>query len=449
MAALTACGRIDFDPAVAVPTVRYDHVFPVYITGYTIPTLVPVVTGIPDHFEIAPALPPGLAIDPMVGTIDGTPAAVVAPAFYTVTASNARGAASTTIRLRTADGYVVNDSGDADDATPGDMLCETATGNGLCTLRAAETEVNADGGSKGVVLILAQTIALGRSLSDLVQSLELVGVDTTSVIIDGNGASIVSFGGAVSLTFSYLTAQSSGPINHNYIPGITLVVDHALVRNNAGFAALGAGGNIVLADSTFDSNTVEVVNAAGTVTIDRCTFVNNTTAPDGVVFMGYGQATITNSTFVNNTGYAGAVELDNATGTFVHDTFVGNHATGAYVGGAVTEYSGGGSTWTNTLVVNNVADYGNCKINGAFTSNGGNLVFPADGGCLFGATDAASADPLLAPLADNGGVTMTMALGGASPAIDAASTPGCVPIDQRGGPRPLGAACDIGAVEQR
>ncbi len=57
-------------------------------------------------------------------------------------------------------------------------------------------------------------------------------------------------------------------------------------------------------------------------------------------------------------------------------------------------------------------------------------------------------DPLLGPLADNGGATQTFALLPGSPAIDAGQSTGCPP-DQRGVVRPQGAACDIGAFESR
>jgi hypothetical protein len=59
-------------------------------------------------------------------------------------------------------------------------------------------------------------------------------------------------------------------------------------------------------------------------------------------------------------------------------------------------------------------------------------------------------DPLLAPLADNGGSTQTMALDPASPAVDAGPPKrrlGCPARDQRGVQRPQGAHCDMGAFE--
>ena len=69
-------------------------------------------------------------------------------------------------------------------------------------------------------------------------------------------------------------------------------------------------------------------------------------------------------------------------------------------------------------------------------------------------TGASPADPLLGPLQDNGGPTFTHALQFGSPAIDKGNpaTPGsggtaCEATDQRGAPRPAGAACDIGAYE--
>lgn len=62
-------------------------------------------------------------------------------------------------------------------------------------------------------------------------------------------------------------------------------------------------------------------------------------------------------------------------------------------------------------------------------------------------------DPLLGPLADNGGFTFTHALYPGSPAIDAGDPANCPATDQRGFPRPLdgdglnGPRCDMGAYE--
>ena len=69
------------------------------------------------------------------------------------------------------------------------------------------------------------------------------------------------------------------------------------------------------------------------------------------------------------------------------------------------------------------------------------------------AGDAVVVDPLLGPVADNGGPTPTNLPEAGSPVVDAipAGTAvlcdGTIATDQRGFARPLGAACDIGAVE--
>ncbi len=72
----------------------------------------------------------------------------------------------------------------------------------------------------------------------------------------------------------------------------------------------------------------------------------------------------------------------------------------------------------------------------------------SDGSCNpNGTTDQSFTDALLGPLADNGGPTLTHALGAGSPAIDAADAGACPATDQRGVARPQGAGCDVGAFE--
>ena len=61
-------------------------------------------------------------------------------------------------------------------------------------------------------------------------------------------------------------------------------------------------------------------------------------------------------------------------------------------------------------------------------------------------------DPLLGPLADNGGYTETMELLPGSPALEVGHGLICTmtpvdSVDQRGVARPIGLGCDIGAYE--
>lgn len=69
----------------------------------------------------------------------------------------------------------------------------------------------------------------------------------------------------------------------------------------------------------------------------------------------------------------------------------------------------------------------------------------SDASCSFaGSGDQNSTDPMLGPLAKNGGATKTMALLPGSPAIDN-SAPTCSSFDQRGAERT--GTCDKGAYE--
>jgi hypothetical protein len=96
----------------------------------------------------------------------------------------------------------------------------------------------------------------------------------------------------------------------------------------------------------------------------------------------------------------------------------------------------------NTIIAYNSPS--NCS--GTTGDAGHNLS--SDPSCAF--TNSGSmnnTDPKLGLLSDNGGPTITMALLPGSPAIDAGNTLLAPTCDQRGYPRPAGAAADIGAYE--
>jgi hypothetical protein len=99
-----------------------------------------------------------------------------------------------------------------------------------------------------------------------------------------------------------------------------------------------------------------------------------------------------------------------------------------------------------TLKNSIVADGCSGKVTSGDYNLGGSTALP----CSFtGPHDQPNINPLLAPLADNGGPTMTHALMPGSPAIDKGGTSAnqCPTTDQRGIARPQGPACDVGAFE--
>jgi hypothetical protein len=83
---------------------------------------------------------------------------------------------------------------------------------------------------------------------------------------------------------------------------------------------------------------------------------------------------------------------------------------------------------------------------GGFRSLGYNL-FSDDPGIRLETGDLVNTDPLLSPLAKNGGPTLTQALLSGSPAINAGTPVVGVTTDQRGAPRSLSGTTDIGAFQ--
>lgn len=108
-------------------------------------------------------------------------------------------------------------------------------------------------------------------------------------------------------------------------------------------------------------------------------------------------------------------------------------------GGATGSATGASATFQNTIIAANSIP--GCA---GTVADGGHDIALAASTC-----PGTGVDPLLQPLADNGGPTETMALGPRSPALDAVPSTGaaCPATDQRGVRRPQGAACDIGAFE--
>jgi hypothetical protein len=257
----------------------------------------------------------------------------------------------------------------------------------------------------------------------------------------------------------------------------TLNLDRVVVRDNTETSAgpanfefggggiyNGAGATLNLTDSMVADNATLNQPGGGvygffgsTLNIIRSTISGNAAVTDVAGGMrSLGDATIVNSTFSGNVSTAwhgGAVFHTDGQLTVTNSTFTGNSAPGGTAAGIVVATFGGGTpnlTLTNTILANPVGGL-NCAIEnqggaGTITSGGHNI--DDDGSCnLTAPGDQPFTNPLLEPLADNGGPTLTHALLPGSPAIDAANADVCPATDQRGVVRPQGAGCDVGAYE--
>jgi hypothetical protein len=159
---------------------------------------------------------------------------------------------------------------------------------------------------------------------------------------------------------------------------------------------------------------------------------------------------IQNTTISNNSAEeGGGVMLDGGSPTISSSTIAFNNATVRGAGISATYYS-----YTveleSTIVSNNMngADERDVFVIGA-VNGANNLVPDASGSPAPMPDDTITLDPLLQPLANNGGPTLTHALGDGSPAIDGGNDAAGLVFDQRGEPfmREFGAAADIGAFE--
>jgi hypothetical protein len=127
--------------------------------------------------------------------------------------------------------------------------------------------------------------------------------------------------------------------------------------------------------------------------------------------------------------------------SLINNTFTANQGT-RLIGGILTNVDQ--LTLSNNIIAGNPG--GDCRITSASIVTDHNL--DGDSTCnLTGPGDLPATNPLLGPLANNGGPTDTEALLTGSPALNAGNNATCRVTDQRGVSRPQGPACDIGAYE--
>jgi hypothetical protein len=191
--------------------------------------------------------------------------------------------------------------------------------------------------------------------------------------------------------------------------------------------------DVVLTQAIQPSNGAVVVESGGTASIDHALLSGNT--GNAVDVKAGGSATITNSTLYNSIqGFDGL--LLGGTATLNEDTIAGNAGNGIDKTAAAT------ASVTNTILSNNAL--GNCnRTTGLTGSNDGDTDATCGATITTGGFSNVSAK--LAPLANNGGPSGTLALQAGSPAIDHGTGAGAAADDQRHFPRD--AAPDIGAYE--
>jgi hypothetical protein len=144
----TASLQITVIAAVAAPSaLNYPQTAITGTAGQQIVPDIPSFTGSVTSFTITPALPAGMSLNTSNGTISGTPAAVLAQASYTVTASNAGGSTTAALTLIVNKAYAtVLELGHADGmtimrSTTDRLLSQDASGHWALWDAVADSEL--------------------------------------------------------------------------------------------------------------------------------------------------------------------------------------------------------------------------------------------------------------------------------------------------------------------
>jgi hypothetical protein len=250
----------------------------------------------------------------------------------------------------------------------------------------------------------------------------------------------------------------------------TLTLEDTIIRDNYGSAGGGIynEGTLTLINSAISHNGslgggdtfIECTTGggmkilSGTVTLINSTISENQARGKGggVHVACSGTLVLENSTISSNfTSESGGGVYLNGIGVFTNSTISNNSAYN--VGGINIEGSGeknlirGQLSLTNTIISNNIGRLEKYGVADCYMNQHGSIIkndysWIGDGNCA----PTFSGDPMLGPLTDNGGSTLTHNLLPGSPAIDVIPAEACtLETDQRGEPRD--APCDIGAFE--
>lgn len=366
---------------------------------------------------------------------------------------------------------VVNNAGDA-----GVGGCTTAGDGDGCTLREAVLAASPGG---TISFAVAGQISLGGGQIAIDRALTIDGPGAAQLAVSGGGASrvlLVQVPVGTPVTIRDLTIEDGflhGPGGCIQNSGAALTLTRVVVQ---GCEAWGAGGGIgntgfgallveqsIVRDNWAANGGGGIYNDhSGALTITGSTVADNLAQQDGGGIGSTGYVDIVNSTISGNAAWrhGGGVFAGHRAGYTLEADFVtvaGNTADAngngdGDGGGIYVEFTA--ARLLGAVVADNADDTpGAGAPDCAATGPGSSVTFSlienptgCDNLLAGGADNLVEVDPELASLADAGGPTWTHAIDAASPAWNAGGQ--CaLATDQRGFPRPVSGACDMGAFE--
>ncbi|MEX0753578.1 MAG: choice-of-anchor Q domain-containing protein [Actinomycetota bacterium] len=367
------------------------------------------------------------------------------------------------------DTFTVDVTTDGVDAIPGNGSCATAGGD--CTLRAALMESNALAGAQTVVVpkdVYHLTVTGAGDAGDL---------DVTDdLTIQGRG-STVRWDVAVPLASRDRILHLVGPSGQDVLvtirditlrqgrlsdlPGAGIAAEEAVGQLTADLEHVALVGNVIVGTTSQAIGGGLFVGAGTDVTLTDSTVAGNEADRGTGIFVSTGTLRVERSTISGNAGRVGGI-VTFGTLLLLNSTVSGNTST---IGGGGVAVSGGAAAISQATIANNDgADVtqttgamslqnsivgGACSLTGGANSSFGGNAESGDTCEFLDDSDRQDATVALKPIADNGGPTLTHALGTASDALGLANGSfhvGCSDTDQRGVPRG-GDPCDSGAYE--
>jgi hypothetical protein len=344
----------------------------------------------------------------------------------------------------------------------------TNADSGAGSLREAITSANAAAGADTIVFNTTGTITLASPLPTLIESVELLGPGAELLVINANeDQRHFRFGGPSGSVYRIadltlrngFTADVGGSIL--VINNASLEVERCIIEDSRALAqggGIAAFGPLDVIDSIIRANQSAF---GGGVYVEgpghrvrRSAVLLNSAEQGGGLYSGVGaELEVENVTLAGNfastvtsDGFGGGISIAAGLTAISHVTIANNLADD---GGGIALTGGALTTFANNILAYNqtwTEQPSNCL--GNLPDNFGNMS--SDGSCqLFGASDLENTDPLLLPLADNGGASPSMLPLPDSAAVNSALTGFCAARDQRDLMRPEtgGGNCDRGSLE--
>ena len=363
-------------------------------------------------------------------------------------------------------GGMFNNADNDGESSP--QMVDVVFDNNSAASGGAMYNFGSNGGTSSAIVVNGQFINNSASNSGgAVYNNAIVGNNRSQFYLSQFTNNTANYGGAV-----YCSGQSFG-INTTSFSKVTFASNQASFDGGAIYSAGWNEGmsKPTIQDVIFQSNLAQRGGAVllndlagnGTAELNRVTFTQNFATDGGALYNdgenGFSHPRLTNVTFHSNFAInnGGAIYNNGDNGAsspnITNATFSGNSAVN---GGAM--YSSGSPSgvsspimrhlimWDNSASGNGNDIYHNLAESNLFDSI---LEFgcPFDGVGNANCSNVMDTNPLLGPLANNGGYSQTLLPAAGSSAIDAGNDTFCPGEDQRGESRPNGSTCDIGSVE--